>query len=125
MKKFFNYISYLAVFALVSIPRVSYAATCGEGSGGLQNPLQFCTLTDFLSALLGAVIQIAFPIIVLFIVFIGFRFVQESAAGNAEKMKELRGLLFWAIVGALLILGAQVLSYAIDATVQQLGSGIR
>jgi len=91
----------------------------------LENPIKFNTLQQFLEGLLGALIDIAFPIIVLFIVYIGFRFVQESAAGNAEKMKDLRGLLFWAIIGALLVLGAQVLSFAISATVDGLGSGLR
>lgn len=122
MKHVFNPLLYVSVLAWVSMPRPVLAA-CGD-TGGFSNPLQFCTLNEFLVALLKAVTQIAFPIIVLFIVYIGFRFVQESAAGNAEKMKDLRGLLLWAIVGALLILGAQAIAFAINATVGDLSSGL-
>lgn len=121
MNHFVARIHYLAVLAWVTFPQFASATS----HGGLENPLKFETLTEFLVALLKAITQIAFPIIVLFIVYIGFRFVQESAAGNAEKMKDLRGLLLWAIVGALIILGAQALAFAIDATVQGLSSGIR
>jgi len=94
---------------------------------GLTNPLEAAginSLPDFLNAVLGVVIQIGFPIIVLFIVFIGFRFVQHSAEGNADKLKEDRTLLLWAIVGALILLGAQVLAIAIQATVGNLQTGL-
>lgn len=91
---------------------------------GLENPLAFNTITDFLNALLGLVIQIGFPLIVLFIVFIGFRFVQHSATGDAEGLKKDREYILWAILGALILLGAQALSFAIDATVKQLQVGL-
>lgn len=90
----------------------------------LKNPLAFDSLYDFLVALLGIVIQIGFPIVVLFIVFIGFRFVQHSATGNAEELKKDRELLLWAILGALILLGAQVLAIAIQATVGDLSRGL-
>lgn len=90
----------------------------------LQNPLAFDSLYDFLVALLDIVIRIGFPIVVLFIVFIGFRFVQHSATGNAEELKKDRELLLWAILGALILLGAQVIAIAIQATVGDLSSGL-
>lgn len=109
---------FVGAFVLLLAPRSIYASC--HGGSGLSNPLSFCTLDGFLVALLGIVIQIAFPVIILFIVYIGFRFVQESAAGNAEKMKDLRGYLLWALVGALIVLGAQALSLAIQATVEDI-----
>lgn len=119
MKQFFRdlSISAVALFGLL-VPRLAFAASCS--TGGLQNPISFCSLGEFLVALLGIATQIATPLIILFIVYIGFRFVQESAAGNAEKMKDLRGYLVWALVGALIVLGAQVLASAIQATVSDL-----
>lgn len=92
-------------------------------NGGLMNPLaggDIHNLWDFLQILLGLVIQIGFPIVVLFIVFVGFRFVQHSATGNADELKKDRQYLFWAIVGALILLGAQALSFAIKATVDEI-----
>jgi len=114
------YLSAVSFLFLVT-PRVAGAATnCGGDGKGLTNPIAFCNLGDFLIALLGLVAKIAFPVIVLFIVYIGFRFVQHSASGNAEELKKDRDLFFWAIVGALIVIGAQALSFAIQATVGQL-----
>lgn len=88
------------------------------GAQGLMNPINTYDLTQLLATLLKLVARIAFPIIVLFIVYIGFLFV--TSQGNPEKLKEAREYFLWAIVGALLILGAEALSYAIQATVNEL-----
>jgi len=98
-------------------PLAALSAT-GTLTGTLNNPLGFDTLYDFLIAVLNVVIAIAFPAIVLFLVWIGFKFV--TAQGNAEELKKVRGYFLWAIVGALLVLGARVLAEAIRATVEQL-----
>lgn len=105
------------VFAVLLAPLFVFAE-----DGGLTNPIKYDSLGAFLVALLGLITKIVFPIIVLFIVYIGFRFVQASATGNADKLKEFRGYFVWAIVGALIVLGAQALSFAIQATVGQLSS---
>lgn len=114
--------AYLFALAFL-VPGVTHAAV--DPDAGLTNPLRAQTLTAFLADLLALVAQIAFPIIVLFIVYVGFRFVQHSATGDSEGLKEDRKYFFWAIVGALIVLGAQALSYAICGTVEQLGSGIQ
>ncbi len=103
----------------IVVPSVAFAAVlCGSGGNGLSNPLCTTNLSVFLANILKLVAQIAFPIIVLFLVYVGFLFV--SSQGNPEKIKEAREYFFWAIVGALLVLGAQALSLAIKATVDQL-----
>lgn len=99
-------------------PLLASAATSCGGSGGLVNPLGTCEIAVFFANLLRLVAIIAFPIIVLFIVYIGFLFV--TSGSKPEKIKEARNYFFWALVGALLILGAEALSYAIKATVDQL-----
>jgi len=81
----------------------------------LENPLQFDSLPEFIAAMLDAVIAIAFPIIVLMLVYAGFLFI--SAQGNDAKLQQFRKVLLWTLVGALLILGARVLSEAIQGTV--------
>lgn len=97
------------------VPVITLAAS---GTATLENPLRFDTLYEFLIELLNVVIAIAFPALVLFFVWIGFKFI--SAQGNAEELKKVRGLFLWAVVGALLVLGARVLAEAIRATVQEL-----
>ncbi len=111
----------LIIFVLTGFPSLALAASC-NGTGGLNDPLGCQTLTQFLSNLLQIVAQIGFPVIVLFMVYIGFLYI--SAEGNPEKIKKVHSYFFWALVGALLILGAQALSIAIQATVVQLQAGV-
>src|SRR3989344_8788626 len=73
-----TFLMHTLVFALFLAPLSLAAATCRMGA--LCNPLQADTLYEFLQGILQAVVLIGFPIIVLFIVWIGFRFVQASAA---------------------------------------------
>lgn len=111
MKKFAIHFFALTGFLM---PALALAAS---GTGELTNPLKFNTIDQFLQGILGAAVLIMTPIIVLFIIYIGFRFVQHSASGNAEELKKDRELLGWALIGALIVLGAQALSFAISATV--------
>lgn len=95
------------------------------GSGGMQNPgsgfqnpLKYRDIYSFLAAVLDVLITIAFPILVLFIVYTGFLFV--AAQGNETKLATAKKVLLWTIIGALLVLGAAVLSRAIQGTVKEL-----
>jgi hypothetical protein len=97
--------------SIALVPSVVLAAS-------LYNPIGTNDLSAFLAKILHLVVQIVFPIIVLFIVYIGFLFV--SSQGNPEKLKEAKEYFFWALVGALIVLGAEALSLAIKATVDQL-----
>lgn len=89
-------------------------------SGELKNPIKYDTIKDFLTAMLDALIIIAFPFIVLAVVYAGFLFV--SARGNEEKLKTAKRVFVWVIVGSLIILGAKVLSEAIKGTVDKIRS---
>ncbi|XKT74177.1 MAG: hypothetical protein ACJKTH_02350 [Patescibacteria group bacterium UBA2163] len=113
MKSFLIHLFILALF-------VAPSAVMASSHGGLNNPLGPDSISEFFTALLGLIAQIAFPVVVLFIIFIGFRFVQHSATGDAEGLKKDREYFLWALVGALLVLGAQALSFAIEATVNNL-----
>jgi hypothetical protein len=90
------------------------------GSGGLQNPLGFSTIPQFLTAILGLMVTVGSVVIVIMIVYVGFLFV--TAQGAEEKIKEARQALLWTVIGALILLGAQAISTGIQATVNALGS---
>lgn len=85
----------------------------------LENPIRFTTLYEFLQGILDVVVAIAFPVIILFLVYIGWLFIQNG--DKPEKLKEVRGYFVWAVIGALIVLGAKALSLAIGATVTALG----
>jgi type IV secretory pathway VirB2 component (pilin) len=106
--------AYFFSLAVLFLPLSAFAVQ-------LMNPLGYSSITEFLKRLLQLVAEIGFPIIVLFIVYIGFQYV--FAQGNPDKLKKVHQNFLWAVVGALIILGAQALSLAIEATVTQLQGG--
>jgi hypothetical protein len=124
MKLFRNILALLAPLSLM--PQLALAAvTTGLQScsgTGLCNPLGYDSLTTFLQRLLQIVAQIGFPVIVLFLVYIGFQYI--AAEGNPEKIKKVHSYFFWALVGSLIVLGAEALSLAIQATVNDLSTGL-
>lgn len=83
-----------------------------------DNPLKFDTISGFLSAILDVIVTIAFPILVLFLLYAGFLFIK--AQGNQTQLAEAKRVFLWTLVGALLVLGASVLANAIEGTVREI-----
>ena len=91
----------------------------GTGGGGfsLSNPLKVENLSEFIEVLLNIVVVIAFPLVVLALVYSGFLFVM--AQGNDSKLEQARKVFLWTIVGAVIVLGVFVIREVIVATVDQ------
>lgn len=92
----------------------------------LLNPLgTSCNSTNtdclgkFLINILDFVVRIGSIVVILMLVFVGYKFV--AAQGNDSKIIEARSMLLWTVVGALILLGAQAIAIGIQATVQALG----
>ena len=95
----------------------------GGGTGGqftLQNPLAVDSIEDFLVAILQFIVRLGTIVVILMIVVVGFMFV--TARGNPEKLKTAREALLWTLVGAVILIGAEILAQAIKATVEAIGS---
>lgn len=95
-------------------------ANAVDTAGILANPLNsaFSTIPNFISGVLRVVVMISLPIITLFFVIVGYKFI--SAQGNPSKLDEAKRNLLYAVIGALLILGAWVLATLIAGTVTQI-----
>ena len=132
MKKPLATLFLLSAFTVVAFPE-SGTTPPDEGSGGttptdtgsggssgftLQNPIGAASIHDLLATILSAVVQIAIPFLVLAIMYVGFLFV--VARGNPEKLAQARQALFYTLLGALIILGAQTLSVILSGTINQL-----
>ncbi len=105
------------ILVIVSTPRFAQADTCPDNK--LCNPITDDNLTSFFLRIVNTVIQYGALLIVLFIVFAGFKFV--TAQGNSEKLSEAKKMLTWIVVGAFVLLGVYVIRAAICGTVGQLG----
>jgi hypothetical protein len=114
----------LTFYRLASIAFIVWAfalpvfAQSGAPEKGLQNPLKFDNINDFIAGTLRAIVMIAIPLITIFIVYAGFKFI--SARGNPGGLSEAKENFKWVILGAILILSAWVLATLIGGTVRQL-----
>lgn len=90
----------------------------GSFSGKLDNPISVGSFPEFIALLLKIAVQIGFPVAVLFIIYSGFLFVK--AQGNEKDLEKAKKALTWTIIGTAILLGASVLSYAIQNTINQL-----
>lgn len=116
MKKF-----WLIVYSFL-LPSTSFAI--GENPGGsarLTNYLkdEYESVPCLIKAVLDIIVQIGSVVLVVFIVITGLKFV--TAKGNSAKLEEAKQALLWTIIGAAIVLGAFVISEAIQGTVDQLG----
>jgi heme/copper-type cytochrome/quinol oxidase subunit 2 len=100
-----------ALTALLLLPIVSSAQIEYE----IDSYLPFDNLQDLIVAILRIFVTIATPIIVLFIIYAGFKYV--TAQGNAQQVQEATRALTYAIIGAVLILGAVAISEIIANTI--------
>ncbi len=104
----------------------STGAPSGSNAGGgdltysLKNPLAFDSIEDFIVAILNVVIVIATPIVVLFIILAGFKYV--TARGNPTKIQEATQALTYAIIGGVLIIGAVAIAEIIKNLVTAFGA---
>lgn len=87
----------------------------------LENPLKFDSIEGFLLAVIDVILVFALPLIVLFIMYAGFKFV--FARGNESEVTKARTQLTWAVVGGLIVLGAKVILEVIQGTVETFEAG--
>jgi hypothetical protein len=92
------------------------------GSGGnftVPNPLQGSnTFTEVMRKIAKTAAFIGLPVVTVMIIIAGFFFV--TARGNEEKLNKAKTTLFWAVIGALLIVGSFAIATAIDNFAKQL-----
>jgi cytochrome c biogenesis protein CcdA len=111
----------LLVWAAALPVFASAPTTCGAGQKCLQNPLRFGSIETFIQGVLQAIVMIALPIITVFIVYAGFKYI--SARGKPDALRESNKNLMYVVIGATLILSAWVLATLIGGTVTQLLRG--
>lgn len=83
--------------------------------GYIQNPISSDDFTSLLKAVLKIIIEIGIPLVILGVIFIGFKFIK--AQGNPGELKQAKDGFKWVLVGAAIVLGAYVISAILQATV--------
>ena len=93
---------------------------------GIENPIQGKTeVKDIIASVLKIVVEIAIPIVVLMVIYSGFMYVM--ARGNAEAVEKAHKTLTWTLVGAAILLGAQLIANVLVDTVSNItnDSGVK
>lgn len=133
MKKYFLILIIPLLFLVAAPLAIAIEDTGGPapdyvdpGSGiTLINPLGVGggpqDLEVFLIRILDFIIRIGTIVVIVVLVYVGYMFV--TAQGKPEELKTARKALFGTIIGALILLGAQAIAYAILATVEAISVG--
>lgn len=119
-----KYVYWIIYGFLILIPSDLIKAQSNGSGATLINPLGSggpSDLTTFVKDILQIVIELGAIVVVFFIIFAGFKYV--TAGGDEKKIKDAHSILLWTVVGAAIILGAQVLLTAITGTINELGIG--
>jgi hypothetical protein len=98
---------------------VNTGGSSEEECTGLCNPLlNIDTFPEFLGAILDGIIEIGTIVLVMMLVFVGFKFV--VARGNPEEISSARNALLWTVIGGLILLGAKAIQLVITGTVESI-----
>ena len=90
---------------------IAYAQT-----STLINPFSGATsIPDLLYSIVNVVMVFAIPVIVFFVIFAGFTYV--TAQGNPEKIRLASRSLMYALIGAVIIVGAAAITAIVQSTV--------
>lgn len=91
----------------------------GHINFNIPNPVTgFDNLPDLIVELLKIVMLIASPIIAIMIIYAGYMFV--TASGDPKKIGAAKDMLLYVVIGAAIILGAEIIAKAIQGTVNSL-----
>jgi hypothetical protein len=84
----------------------------------ISNPLGSAGLLDLFDKVLDGLILLATPIVILMVIYAGYLFV--TAQGNVTKLETAKRAIVYALIGALILLGAEAISALIQGSIESL-----
>jgi hypothetical protein len=122
-KKIFAY-ALMTLLFLPTLSSVVIAADPPAGAGGagpsaavtIENPLGNITLETLLEKIMDIVTIFGSIVVVFFIIYSGFKFV--TARGNEGEITKAKEMFYATIIGAAILLGANVIAKVVVGTVE-------
>lgn len=112
-------LSTLLAWGIVFFPMLLVTShLCLAETTKLVNPIKASNIQTFLLKIIEVLLVFALPIIILFIMYAGYLFV--VARGVPAKIEEARSALLWAVIGGVIVLGANVIFAVINGTIKAL-----
>ncbi len=116
LKKRKRHIFSLIVLAGVSLtPLMVFGNNNGNGSITIENPIQFDTIGEFLTALTNLLIYLGVALVVLMVVIGGFYIM--ISGGDPTKVSKGINTIKWTIVGLFVALFARAILALIEFTI--------
>src|SRR6185295_17926397 len=107
-------------FVFIFLPSLALADTNSPNLIGFGNPLRASSICQALKLFLNALLALAVPVAVLFLVYSGFLFVW--ARGSKDGLATAKRNFFYTVIGIGLFMGAWILGQIIANTLNQLGT---
>ncbi len=108
--------AYAAALSIAALPALALGES--KGVAVFENPIKAESITDLLSMLLTFFVHVATVLCVIYMIWSGFLFVK--AQGNEKELETAKRAFFYALVGTILMLGAEVIATAISKTVDDI-----
>src|SRR3989338_10817135 len=102
---------YFIIYLAVPLIAKAQCGTCDNPDERICNPIEACTVAEFIQLLTEIILKIGMPLAALMIILSGFLFVK--ARGNPEEIKKARSMFVWTLVGTAIIIGAYVIATAV------------
>lgn len=111
--------SWLLPFALFIVPVLVFGGDADPCDGGICNPLgETRDLGALILKIVEGVVQVGYYVVVLGIIYSGFKFVK--ARGNDKALADAKQTFLYTVIGAAILLGATLLANVISGTVDEL-----
>jgi small-conductance mechanosensitive channel len=104
--------TFLPFALLLVLPLVSCAAPAATLSN--PSPGGGATLQDFIALLIKIIQAVGIPALVVAIIYSGY--ILLTAGGNEVQITKGKVWIFWTLIGAAIVMGAQVIADAVFAT---------
>lgn len=113
-KKLRTATAYAAAISLAALPLVALADINPSGVN-FQNPIKAESIQQLLAMLLKFFVRVATVLCVIYMIWSGFMFVK--AQGNEKDLETAKRGFLYAVIGTVIMLGAEVIATAISKTV--------
>jgi len=111
------------VGVMLAFPHILLAqddvCTDGEGNPVVCNPLEAESITGFLETVVDVLVTLSIPVIAVAIIYSGFLFI--TAGGNKDKIEKAKSFALYTLIGAGIIIGAEVIITVLENTASGLG----
>jgi len=107
----------IPILVFLSLSVVVFAETSGPSVPTIKNPLKSTNVQDILNDIMSLVTLVGSIIVVLFIIYSGYKFV--TARGNPAEITKAKEILLATVIGGAILLGANLIARAVINTTNE------